>query len=790
MKTITILFCSALMAGCIFQRPVQDNPYDASCGGAGIDSEKSCLKLEVMEVIAPSLSFGGVGNQQLDYYFRTTDNCYRQKTGAPKTDKVQPGGAVCSLTPHSSKVTALQSVSVSFSLVNCPAGVSVDASGQVNIGTGVVNGSCGVKMEVSGAGYKGTTPSSEAVVAVNISVTQINAGNPTDVKVTSAAACSFDVKDVYDNGNFLQYTDGGFTAMPATGSWTYTGSGGSVDANGIFTPNGTTGGFTGTITYTGVTSKNVNVALVFPVTVADGIYVTPGGTGNGCLGAPAGGIQTAIAFANSLSPKRTVYAAVGNYSSNYQASPIALVEGVSLRGGYNANFTGNPTPLTYQRSCNATTMSCLIDNTTSAGSRVITFGSGITTATVVSGFFIAASSAQNLSVSSINTAVLGSSSGTPTIQNNTIFGGSPAGTSSFTLTAIEAQSAVVIRNNFIIGGIAPASASAATVRAIYSVNGLNGVIANNIIEAGSNAGRAEIYTLQLTNGCHPTLTNNTIINAWGSAIYMEDYFGSANPFDGRLTNNIFAWGGNAALREQHSKGGPRSIENNAFFPLKSTATTIYSANFSSTIASLEAYAPTGGSDKARGNILLPTSGKPFINFPSAIDRTTGAGATNTLIVAGPASLYNDNDYVEVNGDNIPRRITCGGTPCSSLTLTIISNPLGAASTANMEIRNWGTNDNAPTTAYTISYSLALNQGMSALTAQLFNNLRYGGKDTSGDVCGAPSGGPGVGPGGETCGQITSDFRTPTRTATNGNLADNTTNSAVPGGYSIGANERD
>ena len=796
MKIIGLIFCFALVSGCIFQKPVQDNPYDTNCGGAGIDSEKSCLKLEVMEVIAPALSFNAATNQALDYYFRTTDNCYRQKNGSPKTDKVQPGGEICSLTPHASKLAALQSVTVTFSAVNCPSQVSVDGTGQVVVAAGVPNGSCSIKMQVAGAGYKGSTPSSEAVVAVNIGISQINGGNPIDVKVTSSATCTFDIKDTYDNGTVLQYTDGSFTAMPATGTWSYTGGGGIVDASGVFTPSGAQGGFTGTITYTGVTTKNLNVTLTFPVTVADGIYVVPGGTGNGCLGTPTGSVHTAIATANALSPKRTVYAAVGNYSFNSQSTgSIVLQEGVSIRGGYNSGFTGNPTPLSYERSCNAATMSCLVDiSTVTALNRVIQFGSGITATTVVSGFFIAATSSQNNVAGGSNTAIY-STGGNPTIQNNTIFGGAPInGTGNFTLTAIDAQSAVIIKNNFIIGGIGPATASSVTVRAIYSVNGLNGLIANNVIDAGSNAGRTTTYALQLTNGCHPTMTNNTIVSAWGSAVFMEDYGGSVNAFDGKITNNLIVWGGTAssyALHETHLKGAPRSVENNAFYPLNSAVGTIYNRAPGAGIATLEAYTSwTGGTDKGRGNILLPTTGRPFVNFPKVTDRTTGAGTTSTLIVAGPASVYNDNDYVEVNGDNVPRQITCGGTPCSSTTLTIVSNPLATASTANMEVRNWGTNNNASTTAYTISYNLALTQGMSGLTSQLYNNLRYGGKDTSTDVCGAPSGGPGVGAGGETCGQITNDFRTPARTATNGNLADNTTNGAVPGGYSIGANERD
>ncbi len=797
-RALTIIFALGAVTQCIFQRPEKNSSYDVNCGGVSIDSAESCFKLEVMDIVAIVPSTFTAANQPktIDYYYKTTDNCSRDRlTGIARADVAQPGGEVCTKVPHASKLSALTSIVVTF-VANCSGqGNFTGNPGEFQSSGNPTNGACSIELRADG-GFKGKSLTTTAVLSVNIGVTQINGGQPMNVRVSDRVNCDADIKTTYGSGSLIQYTDGLTTAMPATGTWSYVGSGGSVDSAGVFTPSGANGNFSGTVTYTGVTTKNVTVALTFPVTISDGVYVTPGGSGNGCQNKPQGTLHSGIATANALSPKRTVYAAVGDYSFNSQgAGSIALQEGVSIRGGYNLTFTGNPTPLGYTRTCNAATMSCLVDTSTvTAFNRVITFGSGITAATVVDGFFIAGTSSQNNVAGTTNSAIY-STGGTPTIQNNTIFGGAPInGTGNFTLAAIEAQSAVIIKNNFIIGGVGPATASSSTVRAIYSVNGLNGLIANNVIDAGSNAARTTTYALQLTNGCHPTLTNNTIVSAWGSAVFMEDYGGSVNAFDGKITNNLIAWGGTAtnyALHETHLKGGPRSIENNAFYPLNGTATTMYNrATGSSTIANLEVYASTGGSDKTRGNILLPSTGKPFVNFPRVIDKTTGAGATNTLIVTGPANLYNDNDYVEVNGDNIPRQVTCGGTPCSSLTLTITSGPLATASTANMEVRSWGTNNNASGTAYNINYNLALTQGASGLTAQLYNNLRYGGKDTSGDVCGAPSGGPGTGPGGESCGQITTDFRTPTRTAVNGNLADNTTNSAVPGGYSMGANERD
>lgn len=801
-KSLYTGLLAIFFAGCIFQKPVQDNPYDPSCGGASIDSAQSCLKLEVMEVIAPALSFTAAVNKPLDYYFKTTDNCYREKTGLPRGGMVQTGGSMCSLIPHASKLTALQTVSVSFSTVNCPSQITVDASGNVNVNSGVLNGSCGIKMQVTGAGYKGTTPTSETVVAVNIGLLQVNGGNPVDVKATSSGSCQFDIKDTYDNGTVLEYTDGSFTAMPTTGTWTYSGSGGSVDSSGIFTPSGVQGGFTGTITYTGVTAKNLTVALNFPVTIVDGVYVVSGDTGNGCFNKPAGSVQTAINLADALSPKRTVYVAVGNYTANYQASPITIRPGVSLRGGYDMNFTGS-TAVGFARSCNAGTMSCLIDNNSSTGSRVINFGdSGITTATVIDGFFIAGTSMQNLVGPTTNIAIFGTF-GTPTIQNNVIFGGSPiSGTSSFTIKAMDVQSSLNIVGNYIIGGVGPVSApGGATVEGIYSVNGLNGIIANNVIDAGSNAGRTTTYGLDISNGCHPTLTNNTIISASGMAIYSPLYSGSTSASNSRITNNIFVWGGSgmfvAGIYEQHSHGSPRSMENNAFYRLNSSATTIYNWASASSIATLESYGSwIGGADKARGNILLPTGaeGMPFAKFPSffTVTSASNTGSTNVLLTSDSACAnFTNGDYIEWNTDGIARQISCSS---GQLTVTP-SLPSAAANVQNVEIRNWKSNTN-----FTPDFQLAQNGLYTSTNLQIWNNLAYGGKNTSQSVCGAPSGGPGTGDGGEICGSVSADKSGTTRTATipGGNPVSNNTvpngsigaTAAIPAGYSMGAYEKD
>lgn len=817
-----LLLTCILFAACIFKKASQSNEYDVNCGGVTIESADSCFKLEATEIIAvsPPAFTTGSQNQAIGYYFKTTDNCYRDKNGAPQPGATQPGGTVCNLTPNAKVAAALTATSVSFT-DSCTSLGNVDAAGNFTTVATPSNGACNIQLTANG-GYKGKNPTTSAVVSVSIGVSsynyKINGAAASASFTTGSDNCLTDIATLYASTT-VSYTDGATTnPLPAGGTWSYTGTGGSVDTTGKFTS--TTSG-SGTITYAANTAKNIALTFSFPVTIVDAVYVssaanaTPFGSvassdaaGYGCPRKPYATVQYAVGTTgNPLG--RSVYVAVGDYSfdsqagvqSNWGAGAITLREGVSVRGGYDTVFPPTRLPFPdYYTVCNTTTMSCLIDNTTfwggsSVNNRAVTAGSGVTAATLLEGFFISGTSSAPSGGSSINSAVFVSGSGI-TIANNAIFAGAPsAGAGTLTLSAIylTSNATATLRNNYIHGGKPPVTAGGSSVTyGVYVMGGGANTIINNIVEGGIAPGLVS-YGIYYYNAADCLLTNNTIVSNWGSAIHITGDMGSVANLNARITNNIIAWAGTAAgINETESKSAPRSLENNAFYPMAAAAVNLYNkyANLQQTsIASLEAQTGwVGGSDKARGNILLPTgySGRPFMNVPRSRDATTGAGTTTSFAMANPA-LYTDGDYIEINGDTVARQITgCGGGTCS-ISPIAFTPATAAATTSRLEIRNWGPSMSSGAAQYKLNYNFF---SQNSLTLQDYNNMRFGGKDTSGNNCGAPAGGPGTGAGGEACGQITSDKWNTARTPGSANLANNTNNGGVPGGYSIGAMEKD
>ncbi len=270
-----------------------------------------------------------------------------------------------------------------------------------------------------------------------------------------------------------------------------------------------------------------------------------------------------------------------------------------------------------------------------------------------------------------------------------------------------------------------------------------------------------------------------------------------------ITNHIFLITGvnRLGMQEGLGSGDPISIENNIFWDMQVTGsvrafynldnTTIYD-----TAAGFELLTDwVGGADKARGNMVFASgpSGSPFVNVPLFWDTTTGSntGSTTVLLIANnQCGKYTNGDYVEWNGDGIARQITCNGAP-SPDQLTI-NPPLSNASqnTLRRELRYWGSKS-----AGGSQYSLDFHLQQNSLSAQDWNNIRYGGKDTSGNNCGGTGA---TGPGTQTCGAVSNDIDGASRTAINAGLANNNTlpngsvgaTPAVPGGFSIGPYESD
>lgn len=505
-------------------------------------------------------------------------------------------------------------------------------------------------------------------------------------------------------------------------------------------------------------------------------------------------IQAAIENAHLLRKQVTTVAMTIMVAKGAYVDAVSLKQGISLKGGYEAGgWTRNI-------QVNTTTIIGAVDS-------AIRGDASITSTTLIDGFTIIGGNAPSNAGISLSDA-------SPTITNNTISGGK--GTNSYGITNGGAATPIIM-NNTIRGGSGSTASSG-----IYNTGG-GPTITNNTIDGGNGNYTIGLHT---RNGSTPIITNNIIFGGNGNTSQAIDSYlngtpvisnnilhsgsgttahgvtgnaGGANP---TLTNNILILAGNTryGFREEDTGGDARSLENNAIWDSYNSGTLILFRNENSTnlstLVSIELLTDwAAGADKARGNILLPTgaAGNPFVNVPVFWDRTSTAntGSASVILIAdGNCARYINSEYIEWNGDGVARQISCNAAANpDEITLT----PALSDSTKNlahMEIRYWGSKSLGGT-QYTIDYHLQQN----SLSTQDWNNIRYGGKDTSGNNCG---GAGTTGAGTQNCGAVTLDWDSLTRTTTNAGSANNNTvpnasggaTAAVPGGYSMGPYEKD
>ncbi|MEW6681293.1 MAG: right-handed parallel beta-helix repeat-containing protein [Nitrospirota bacterium] len=283
--------------------------------------------------------------------------------------------------------------------------------------------------------------------------------------------------------------------------------------------------------------------------VVDGIiYVsTPGDGGDdgqpGTKQAPKATIPAGIAAAAAFSPG-VVLVSHGTHPVDSGATTpthVVLAEGISVYGGYSADFSRrDPVPPAMDISEANTTIIVDVSTARAATARtnsVVEANGPITAATVLDGFLlrvggVSASSGiyihfQASPTVQHNTIDAGSNTtgnsfgifslGNPTIQNNTITGGSVG-------IQIEGYSAPSIRNNTIEG-----------TTGIYSEYSSAPSIRNNTISGGSGASS---YGILITQFSSPTIENNTITGG-----------------SGRNSHGIMTLGGSPSIKSNTISGG-------------------------------------------------------------------------------------------------------------------------------------------------------------------------------------------------------------------------------------------
>lgn len=564
-----------------------------------------------------------------------------------------------------------------------------------------------------------------------------------------------------------------------------------------------------------VSPNNQLQSRVFTMQVV-GVTATSGG--NFYVDASFDPSLTKTSYGNKSAPYRSINEGVISANTARNSNPaiqvnvlvskgtyvelVQILPNISLRGGYDStngwsrNIAQNVSRIQgpSDRAVNcATSISTTYMNTT------VIEGMSITNSTVIGpsyGLFLYQCS---IKITNNTITAFSSSNTTGTTQAYGIYNGFSSGIYSANTITAYARSAQAY-------GIFNQVNSAVT--------GNNVTIANNVIYASSGystGGVASAYGLysQFFTLSANTVSNNTIIMSG-----RNECVGVYGLYNSIVTNNLIVplgtINGRVNVSEQGGAGNadtPRSFENNLMWDGYATFTTGYNLyadgvvftcttqnlTCRNSIATIEALTDwVGGTDKARGNILFPqgVTGTLFVNVPKAVEFANAAGTTTQMNFSSNSGQA-VNDYVEINRDGIPRQIT--GLPANAITFTPA---LSANSTTGSEVRNWGANTGAAACFSTSPGSVcaALNidahLAQNSLSVANWNNIRYGGKDTSGNNCGAPGGGPGVGAGGESCGNVTTDRDGVARTTANAGLATNTNNGGVPGGFSIGAYESD
>jgi hypothetical protein len=277
------------------------------------------------------------------------------------------------------------------------------------------------------------------------------------------------------------------------------------------------------------------------------------GTARNPLNTIAAGIAKAKSmYIDQVNGPAVVAVAIGTYLINWTGdttSRIIMAEGISLLGGYAANWSGrdwnlNPTTITDDTGSYGTT-----DNPDNY-SRAVDCGSSLTSATKLEGFTINGSSAPSGSGTTFTAAVFCKDS-SPTIVNNKIISGGGGNASSkryalliygSTIAASPTISANAI-NSPTLGG----SAAITNSTAIFLSKSASPIISGNTIYAGTslNSGSNASYGIYASaNEPSPLISGNAIFGGpsrYCYAIYLDCTAISATAL--RIENNLIGPGG-------------------------------------------------------------------------------------------------------------------------------------------------------------------------------------------------------------------------------------------------------
>lgn len=208
------------------------------------------------------------------------------------------------------------------------------------------------------------------------------------------------------------------------------------------------------------------------------------------------------------------------------ATHVVLVEGVSLYGGHNADFSARD-PVNYVSTLTDT--STLATNTFSLPSTAIEAAAGITEATVVEGFTVNGSSQSGADYTASFWSYDGSS---PLLRGNILNGGSG---DVFSMSMLNDNAPPLIQGNTINGG----GGSGGISYAVFNDLGASPLIRSNIIDGGNGA--TSSLAISNSNAATAPLIQNNSIYGGNGGLYS---FGirNTNRTEATVQNNIIHGG--------------------------------------------------------------------------------------------------------------------------------------------------------------------------------------------------------------------------------------------------------
>ncbi len=410
-----------------------------------------------------------------------------------------------------------------------PEDVSVDADGSIYVA------------DTGNNRIQRFVPQHKVMVGFDIVPEQdISAGTPSTVTV-SAVDQNGDVFTGFSGEVNLFTTNVNISISPST--VTLTDGEGSADIT--FNNYGTTALL---LPYNYVISQSEDIAVdIAKVYVSDSIGNDT--TNDGTSGSPLATIEEALIQADTL-PKPVDIIVAGDGGAYAITGGISLIEGISLKGGYES--TGWTRDI-------VTNETIIEDISTTGGTitnpkYVISSDNTISTATIVEGFTLQGS------ISGVNySSALYVDGGSPTISQCKLLGGSGATSSYGSYISNSAQP--IIRESYIYGGLGGSSYG------VYNSDVTFIQMYNNIITGGGTLTTTSSYGIYNDNSS-AIIRNNTIYGGEGTSFSVGlrlNSNGSGSIIENNIIYSYNVSASSICLYESNTTSDPISLRNNDLY---------------------------------------------------------------------------------------------------------------------------------------------------------------------------------------------------------------------------------